>query len=95
MKRKKYVAAGVQLALYGAGGHARKLLKRYAGKKMRQSVSGLFRKPELHSAAGLTGTKLFVNRISGSGKKQKRKPQRRVKILAGILKYALRETRYS
>ncbi|MBQ2626287.1 MAG: hypothetical protein IJG17_00775 [Eubacterium sp.] len=95
MSRKKYIAAGLQLALYQAGGQTRRLLKKHLRNKMKQSVSGLFRKPRLQVKTGFSGMKHITAGAGMIKEKKAKKQKRRAKVLARLAKYALRETRYS
>ncbi|MBQ9063492.1 MAG: hypothetical protein IJ121_11835 [Eubacterium sp.] len=100
MNRKKYISAGIQLALHQAGGPARRLLKKHIRKKMKQSVSGLIRKPGLQTSVRFADGRRILAGINAAGVKSRRriKPKKqklRTKALVRILKYAMRETRYS
>ena len=95
MDRKKDVSAGMQLALYQAGPPARRLLKKHIRKKVKQSVSGLIRKPELQTSVRFADRMNLANKVYRKKGKQVKNQKKLIKILARLLKYALREKRYS
>ena len=103
MDRKKYMTAVIRLAYSQAKGQTRNYLKRQLRKKYNESTVGRLLRPELKTAAGnscRTGGSSTKHAQAGimlllhSGKIRK-KQKRHAKIAARLLKYALRETRYS
>ena len=97
MDRKKYMASAMRFAYRYAKGQIRNDLSRRIRGNRKVSASELFRKQEKPSMNKSAGRRILNASIHGSGQKKafSREMKKRTKLLARVMKYALRETRYS